>query len=1151
MTKLYKLVLAIVIVSLSTASYAQDYWSARTDNSSIVKYKAVSRESFPKEYKLFQLNDVPLRQQLFSIVGPNASRSNTVISIPNASGILEQFQIWEASNFEPELQARFPEIRAYSGKGISDPGARLKLSISPQGIKTMVFRTGTLNEYIEPYSEDRTVYAVFKSQRVKGGLPWLCSTEETQLATGIDNQLQASRIESNAGQLKVIRLAQSCNGEYSNYFGAFNSGQVALVLAAFNATLARTNGCYENDFALHLNLIATTTNVIYYDPGTDPYTTMGQWNNQLQATLTANIGEANYDIGHMFGASGGGGNAGCIGCVCNDGTKGRGITSPADGIPEGDNFDIDYVAHEVGHQIGANHTFSMGNEGTGVNKEVGSGITIMGYAGITGQDVAPHSIDIFHEASIQQVQSNLAIKTCPVTTSLAGVNAIPVIAPLTNWTIPFSTPFHLTGSATDADGGDVLTYCWEQNDNSTTTGSQSVAFPTKLTGPNWLTHPAVTTGTRLMPRLSTILSGLSVTPPFPGGDGGANIEALSSIARTLNFRLTVRDNRPYTSTPPLAVGQTQFADMVVTVSSSVGPFLITSQNTGTTWTEGTPQTITWSVNGTTGAPTNTANVNILISTDGGNNFTMLEANSPNDGTEEIIVPGTLSTTVRIKVEAVGNIYFDINNANLIIAAAPSGFNFSTPAPVVATCPAPSTLQTTLTATYTGGFTNPITLSATGVPAGTTVTFGTNPLTTSSTSSTVTLNNTNTLAAGSYTITITGTATGTAPRTRDIVFTINSGAPTISSHPSSQAICATTNTSFSVSSAQATSYQWQVSTNGGANFSDISNGGVYGGATTSMLTLTNVPAGYNTYQYRAIAISGCGTATSNAATLTVNSVSITSHPTVQAVCSGSTVSFSVASTATQTQAYQWEVSSDGTTWTNVLNGTLPNGTVVSGANTTTLTLTNSSVLMNGLRFRARASIAGCAAPAVSNDALLNVVELPTVGLSASLNSLLPGQQSTLTATPSNPAPGGTITIQWMLNGQPLTVSGNTFTATVEDLGDYQVLIQQSFTVPVTLTCSNQSQVVSLTATASNRLFIFPTPNDGTFTVSYFNNGGSSTSRRIVIFDSKGSQVYDRKFNIVGPYSLLDIDLRSRGRGIYYVVVGDANGNKLAEGKVHVR
>ena len=156
-----------------------------------------------------------------------------------------------------------------------------------------------------------------------------------------------------------MRLAQSCNGEYSNFFGAFNSGQVALVLAAFNATLSRCNGCYEKDLAVHLNLIANTTAVIYYDPATDPYTTLGHWNNQLQATLTANIGEANYDIGHMFGASGGGGNAGCIGCVCVDGQKGRGITSPADSIPMGDNFDIDYVVHEVGHQMGANHTFSF------------------------------------------------------------------------------------------------------------------------------------------------------------------------------------------------------------------------------------------------------------------------------------------------------------------------------------------------------------------------------------------------------------------------------------------------------------------------------------------------------------------------------------------------------------------------------------------------------------------------------------------------------------------------------------------------------------------------------------------------------------------------------------------------------------------------
>ena len=341
-----------------------------------------------------------------------------------------------------------------------------------------------------------------------------------------------------------MRLAQSCNGEYSNYFGATSSAQVGLVLAAFNATLTRCNGVYEKDLALHLNLIANTTAVIYYNPQQILIQLiMSSWNNQLQSTLTSVIGEANYDIGHMFGASGGGGNAGCIGCVCVNGSKGSGITSPADGIPQGDNFDIDYVVHEVGHQLGANHTFSMSLEGTGQNKEVGSGITIMGYAGITAQDVAPHSIDIFHETSIAQIQANLATKTCPVSTNMTANNA-PVIGAASNYTIPISTPFALTGSATDAKS-DALTYCWEQNDNSTTSGTSSVASPTKATGPNWLSFSPTASGTRTFPKLSTILAGLNVTGPLPGGDAGANIEALSSVSRTLNFRLTVRDNNPY------------------------------------------------------------------------------------------------------------------------------------------------------------------------------------------------------------------------------------------------------------------------------------------------------------------------------------------------------------------------------------------------------------------------------------------------------------------------------------------------------------------------------------------------------------------------------------------------------------------------------
>ncbi|MEO8770852.1 MAG: reprolysin-like metallopeptidase [Ferruginibacter sp.] len=685
-----KLLLFFVSFMFLGAVMAQkkNFWSAHTDAGKIVTDKAVARLSFPKEFKLFNLDIASLRQELFTVVD-NVSRHSTVISLPNADGGVEEFEIFEASNFDAELQAQFPQIRAFSGKGITDKYATLKLSVSPQGIQTMVFRTDKENEFIEPYSQDHTVYAVFKSHRNTAGLPWSCSTHDAQLATGLNNQVANATTARSGGNLKTMRLAQSVTAEYSNYFGATSASQVSLVLAAINATLTRCNGVYEKDLALHLNLVAASTNVIYYNASTDPYDAAtagagGTWNAQLMNTLHSVIGDANFDIGHLFGASGGGGNAGCIGCICNNSMatsggsptsyKGSGFTSPADGIPQGDNFDIDYVVHEVGHQMGANHTFTMSSEGGTVanssQKEIGSGITIMGYAGITSQDVAPHSIDIYHEQSIAQIQANLLTVTCPVTTTIT--NSAPVVATVSNYTIPKSTPFALTGSATDADG-DALTYCWEENDATTTlTGTSSVASATKASGPNWLSFSPTASPTRLFPKLSTILSGLLVTPVITGGDAGTNIEALSSVARTLKFRLTVRDNHPFSSTAPVSVGQTNFTDMVVTVSSASGPFAVSSPNTAVSYVGGSTQTITWAVASTTASPVSCANVKISLSTDGGQTFpTVLAASTANDGTEALVIPNTPTTTARIKVEAVGNIFFDISNANFTITAGSS------------------------------------------------------------------------------------------------------------------------------------------------------------------------------------------------------------------------------------------------------------------------------------------------------------------------------------------------------------------------------------------------------------------------------------------------------------------------------------------------
>lgn len=679
-----------VLFAVSAFSQTDRFWSATVaSRSTIATDKATLRLAYPKDIKLFRLNIESFKQQLFSIIDKQSSTKSTIISLPNAAGKLEAFEVYEASNFDPALQAKFPEIRSFSGRGVTDKYATLKLSISPQGIQTMVFRTEKDNEFIEPYSKDHTIYSVYASQREKGKIPWKCTTADAKMTTDLNGKVAAagSTTARSTGDLKTLRLAQSVTAEYSNYFGATSASQVSLVLAAINNTLTRCNGVYEKDLAIHLNLIPNTTAVIYYNPSTDPYSAAstgagGAWNSELQNTLTSVIGDANYDIGHLFGASGGGGNAGCIGCICVNGSKGSGFTSPADGIPQGDNFDIDYVVHEVGHQLGANHTFSMSNESTGQNKEIGSGITIMGYAGITSQDVAPHSIDIYHETSIAQIQANLSSKTCPVTYSIT--NSTPTVAPVSNYTIPKSTPFALTGSATDADAGDVLTYCWEEDDNASRsqTGASSVASPTKASGPNWISFRPTVSPTRYFPQLSTILAGGTVTGPLPGGDAGTNIEALSSVARTLNFRLTVRDNAVYSSTAPMSVGQTNYTSMVVTVNGTAGPFNVTAPNTAVSWAGNSSQTITWNVAGTTASPVSCANVKISLSTDGGQTFpTVLAASTPNDGSEVLTIPNTATTTARIKIEAVGNIFFDISNTNFTITSgtgcgAPSGLTAS-------------------------------------------------------------------------------------------------------------------------------------------------------------------------------------------------------------------------------------------------------------------------------------------------------------------------------------------------------------------------------------------------------------------------------------------------------------------------------------------
>jgi len=651
--------LSIALLAITSFSLAQNKQSAWTATNGKANTSVIANKQNLTNPKLFELNVAELQQELANAPQRFSSgKSNIIVAFPNAEGVLERYRIKESSNMDPALAARYPEIKSYIGQGIDANGSTLYLSLSPLGLQTMVIRADQSAEFIEPYTTDKSSYAVYRKADKAASL----TKFECKVIAGAQNDLNNSstftaRPNADDAFLRTYRLAMSVTGEYTAYFG----GTKALALAGINASLTRVNGVFEKDFGVHMNLIANTDLVIYTSASTDPYSAAstganGAWNQELQTTLTNVIGSANYDIGHLFGASGGGGNAGCIACVCKNPTtsvplgKGSGFTSPADAIPQGDNFDIDYVAHEMGHQFGANHTFTHSNEGTGVQVEPGSGSTIMGYAGITTLDVQPHSDPYFHAVSIQQVTNYIKTTTCQ--TNTATGNAIPTANAGLDYTVPKSTPFMLTGTGTDANG-DALTYAWEQMDSQTTASAPSA---TKTTGVDFRSYNPTTSTTRYFPKMSSVLTGATTT-----AGSEITVEALPSVARTFNFRFTVRDNH-------VGGPANNSDDMIVTVNATAGPFAVTAPNTAVSYVGGSTQTITWNVAGTTANGVNCANVDILISTNAGSTWTTLLAATPNDGTQAVTIPNTPGTTNRIMVKGSNHIFFDVSNTNFTITA---------------------------------------------------------------------------------------------------------------------------------------------------------------------------------------------------------------------------------------------------------------------------------------------------------------------------------------------------------------------------------------------------------------------------------------------------------------------------------------------------
>lgn len=1097
------------------------YWTSHNLNTDkIITDKSVARDNYPKQFKLYDLNISPLRNELFSLINNQIGKHTTIISLPNADGQIEQFEVNEASNFDGELQSKFPEIRAYSGKGITDRYATLKLSISSQGIQTMIFRTDKENEFIEAYSQDHSVYAVFKSQRNNKNSGWTCSTvQENSLMQSTSKSVENNNtIQSSAGQLKTMRLALSCNAEYSNYFGATSAAQVANVLAAFNATLTRCNGVYEKDLAVHMNLVASSTNVIYYVASTDPYsTTLSTWNTSLQKALNTTLTGVNtdlasnnaaYDIGHMFGKTGGGGSAGCIGCICVDGitagtgsTKGRGITSPSNGIPSGDSFDIDYVVHEMGHQMGANHTFSHSNEGSGVNKEVGSGITIMGYAGITSQDLTNHSIDIFHEASIEQIQNNLSNRPCaPSWTTTLTANATPVVQAVGNYSIPISTPFVLKGVASDTNATDVLTYCWEQNDDGgSSTGTNSSASETKTIGPNFLSWSPTASPLRYFPKLESVIANSSSTSEV-GGDAGMLSEALSSVDRVLNFRLTVRDNAPYSPTVPIKVGQTAYTDMAVNVTSTAGPFVVSSPNTMVSWVAGANQTVTWNVAGTTANGVNAGFVDIFLSTDGGYTYPVqLASKVPNNGSSIITVPNNAGTSNRIMVKGYNHIFFDISNADFVITAPTSSFaiafNGVAEQQNKQACQGGSA---TFTIPYTAyaGFTGATTFTATGLPAGVTATFSPTTMTSSGTL-TMTVTTAGTTSAGIIPLTVVATSGAIIKNAAFYleIFNSNFGTQTLTS----PADLATTLNPLSLVltwslNAAATTYDVQIATN--ANFSTIVR-------TATVSTNSYSPIGLSeatNYYWRVIPKSpACSGTYSLGYRFTTGQLVCLTNTAADTPIDIPIVANTVPFISTITMISQNMVSDVNVTvdishtWVNDMTISLisPTGTEIQ---LVARPCTNASLLNITATFDDSGSTVVCA----TNPAISGTVK-PLQPLSAFNGQAINGNWKLKVLDPYN-EDGGAIN-SWSLN-----------------------------------ICSLSQAVMAVVDNSLSNFVLYPNPNKGNFTVQF--NSSSNNEIAIAVHDMRGRTILNNKYSNTGLFSQ-NVQLDHVQAGVYLVTIQDGD------------
>lgn len=655
-----------------------------------------TRKITPVRYRVFQLVNEVLQRQLQQAPKEFAAGTTpAVLLLPMPDGTVQRFSVFNSPVMDPALQQKFPEIKTWSGQGIDDPYATARIDWNPHtGFHARILSPKG-DVYVDPYWWNNKDYVQSYYQK---DLPQKEAFLERPIKQVATNKRTGSQLRTAASapcrgtQLFTYRAAISCTGEYAQAVTGKTTPTKAEVMAAIVTTMNRVNQVYERDLTIRLILVADNDLVVYTDPETDPYAGNDDASTLLEESRThipAKIGVANFDIGHTFSTGAGG--VAYLGVVCVNDYKAGGVTGRAN--PKGDAYDIDYVAHEIGHQFGGNHTFrgtngscaGNGNYGTEplgsyTAYEPGSGTSIQAYAGICLTDnIQPNSDPYFHAISYDEIINYVTTgngKNCKGIINTG--NAIPVITDMAfnGSSIPVGTPFTLSATATDANG-DPLTYSWEQWEAGKAPLTYNNADGYADGDAIWRSRVPSVNNKRTIPDIRYVAANYPVNPSSQMD--GFRGEVLSTKTRSYSFKLTVRDNKA--GGGGVATGGGKPVDPVTneggvgcsfttpfSINVVAGTFAVAMPNGGETYNGGSPVTINWTNTGTTEAPINCATVRILLSTDGGLTYpVVLVNNTANDGTEQVVLPNIPTTSkARVRVEAADNIFFDISNANFIV-----------------------------------------------------------------------------------------------------------------------------------------------------------------------------------------------------------------------------------------------------------------------------------------------------------------------------------------------------------------------------------------------------------------------------------------------------------------------------------------------------